>query len=103
MASHLAWKNIDLNDTTTPFNTDYIYRMYSGGWMTAIMTTSTVLYLLPSTAGKNYGCVHYFHKSEWDYRIQGECAKRPPEYPDYIAPVEKLQYLVVESDNGPKV
>jgi len=54
MASHLTWKNMDMNDTTTPLNTNYIYWMYSGGWTTAIMTTSTVLYFLRSTAGKNY-------------------------------------------------
>jgi hypothetical protein len=89
---------MDLNDTTTPFNTNYIYRMYSEGWLMATIITSTVLYFHPSTAGKYYGCVHYNHKSEWDYRIEGDCAKRPPTHPGYIAPVGKLQYIVVESD-----
>jgi len=91
---------MDLNDTTTPFNTDYIYRIYSGGWMMAITVSATVLYFIPSTAGKYYGCVHYSHKSEWDYRIQGDCEHRPSGYPGYMAPVERLQYLVVESDNA---
>jgi len=84
---------------TTPFNPDYIYRIYSGGWMMAITVSSAVLYFIPSTAGKYFGCVHYSHKSEWDYRIQGNCAQRPPEYPGYIARVEKIQYLVVENDD----
>jgi hypothetical protein len=101
MASHLAWRDVNLNDTTTPFNTDYIYRMYSDGWLMPVIVTSTVLYFLPSTHNRLYGCVHYFHKSEWDYRIIGDCAKRPPEYPGYIAPVGRLQYLVVENDNAP--
>lgn len=100
MAAHLAWRDMDLNDTTTPFNTDYIYRMYSGGWMMVTTVSSTILYFLPSTAGKYYGAVSYSHKSEYDYRIQGDCAKRPPGYPNYVGRVEKLQYLVVENDNN---
>jgi hypothetical protein len=102
MASNLVWKDIDLNDTTTPFNTDYIYRIYCGGWMMAVTVASTVLYFLPSTSGKYYGCVHYSHKSEWDYRIQEDVKNRPPGHPNYIAAVERLQYLAVESDRASK-
>ncbi len=89
---------MDLNDETTPFNPNYIYRMYSEGWLMAVIVTSTVLYFIPSTHNRYYGCVHYSHKQEWDYRIQGDCGNRPPQHPNYIAAVGKLQYLVVESD-----
>ena len=100
MAAHLAWRDMNLNDTTTPFNPDYIYRMYAGGWLMATTISSTALFFFPSTAGKYYGCVHYTHKSEWEYRMQGNSAQRPVEYPGYMGNVERLQYLVVENGSN---
>ena len=97
MASQLVWRDVNLNDTTTPFNTDYIYRMYTGGWLTAVMTTSTDLYFLPSTHQIHFACITYNHKSEWDYRINGDCARRPLNYPNYIAREERFQYLAIEN------
>ena len=94
--SSLRWRNLDLNDTTTPFNPNYIYRMYCGGWMIATRISSSVLYFQPSTAGNFFACIHYSHKSEWDYKMKGDCINRPPEYPNYMARVEKLQYIAIE-------
>ena len=51
MAAQLIWRDINLNDTTTPFNTDYIYRIYTGGWLMAVVVGSADLFFLPSTAG----------------------------------------------------
>ena len=100
MAARLVWRDIDLNDTTTPFNTDYIYRMYCGGWMMAVIVAASGLYFMPSTSAGHYGCISYNHKSEWDYRIRGDAANRPPGCPNYIARVERLQYLAIENQQG---
>jgi len=71
--------------------------MYNEGWLMATSITSTVLYFNPSTASNYFGTVEYNHKWEWDYKIRGDCAKRPQAYPDYIGLVEKLQYLEIKS------
>jgi len=55
--SSLRWRNLDLNDTTTLFNPNYIYRMYCGGWMIATTISSSVLYFQPSTAGNFFACI----------------------------------------------
>lgn len=99
MATGLVWRDMNVNDTTTPFNTNYIYRLYAGGWMMVTTIGSDALYFFPSTAGNYFGCIHYSHKSQWEYRLQGNSAQRPPEYPGYMGNVERLQYLVVENES----
>ena len=100
MTARLVWRDVNLNDTTTPFNTDYVYRMYCEGWWMAVTVSSSVLYFMVSTGANYYGCISYNHKSEWDYRIRGDVANRPPSYPNYVARVERLQYLAIESEQG---
>lgn len=96
----LVWKDVNLYDSS-PFNVDLFYRSYVGGWIYPVDMTSTGLFFIPSTQGKYYGYINYAHKFEWEYRIQGDSNNRPPSYPGYIGPVDKIQYLAIGNKPQP--